>query len=633
MTTLALAALVALTAAPEPAPTRWIAVMDHTVMRASEQAVEAAGGRTRRCFAAGRVCVFELPAGADGRWVLGAIAGVHSVQPDYAMQVGPFGPQRQSFADAAGTADCDAPWELGPLGLEAMWEEATGQDAPTVMVCDGGFRQSHEDLQGAFVGQWDYGNDDAEAEVEWGVGIPSHGTFIAGLLRATPDNGVGRVGLMPHGRVFAAKTANSSGDFYLSAAIEAMADAAEDPTIRVVSYSLSGNGWDDAFAAAVEGLGAHDTLLVAAAGNCFYPYCLNGNNDKYPEYPASYPGAHVIGVAGVKPGDAWNSYSHWGVKNVDVAAPGTQLCSLGAEADDDTYVAAGTSYATPLVGAVAALLMEARPALSAAEVADILRLTAKRTETLSTKVASGRVDGAAAMAMPWPDLPAPAPATVTASATLAVDNRGAPGAATLVVGHGPQVEIGAPAGWQVQATSDGVTRLTGTLPGPGLVELILPVTAGLGPLELTLRLEAASLLHAEHTRATPLLGDETDATGAPAWLWTLTVVEHEPEPDPEPEPEPEPDLGPTPVDEGPAAEVAEELGGLQPGQDVAVGAEVSPEADAVSVALPDVRDGSPGDGRASGCAGGAAGGAVWLGLAVALWRARRRGVTPERRPL
>jgi len=101
----------------------------------------------------------------------------------------------------------------------------------------------------------------------------------------------------------------------------------------------------------------------------------------------------------------------------DISAPGTNIVQAeacyasgscynripGQDASDNGYSGrgSGTSYATPSISGIIALVLEANPDLNPLEVREILRLTAERKETLSSADGEGVEDG------PWatePDL-------------------------------------------------------------------------------------------------------------------------------------------------------------------------------------------------------------------------------------
>ena len=117
-------------------------------------------------------------------------------------------------------------------------------------------------------------------------------------------------------------------------------------------------------------------MLVTAAGNCGAARCADADNDQNPMYPGSFSYDHIVTVGASTQDDALSSYSHYGASSVDLAAPGADLCSAGVQGDDSYYSAGGTSYATPLVAATAALLLEAHPDLSTTELARVLRASA-----------------------------------------------------------------------------------------------------------------------------------------------------------------------------------------------------------------------------------------------------------------
>lgn len=367
-------------------------------------AARALGVELLRCHSAPRVCVVEVPEGWADLSPLMGLPGARFVEEDARIDAPVVAPiPRALYADAGGTADCPELWDLTALRATTVWDSVTGLSAAPIAIADSGFLATHEDLSGQLLAQYDYGDNDPEAEVSWTAGVPGHGTFIAGLIAAAPDNDAGRAGLAPDAQLVLHKIADGSGALYISYAVDSMAALAEGSLgVRVLSYSLASSPRSEALGEAVAALGDAGILLVAAAGNCSAPGCSDANNDSFPLYPGNEEGEHVLSVAGSTTSDTLNPYSHYGAETVDLAAPGVDLCSLDVGADDDYAVASGTSYATPLVAAAAALVWEAHPDLEAGDVAEILRASAKPSADLADKVrAGGRLDVVEALAAPW----------------------------------------------------------------------------------------------------------------------------------------------------------------------------------------------------------------------------------------
>jgi hypothetical protein len=104
-------------------------------------------------------------------------------------------------------------------------------------------------------------------------------------------------------------------------------------------------------------------VVVAAMGN---------DDTTNPSYPAAYP--DVIAVGATDSADHRASFSNRG-PHIDVAGPGVGVLSTYW---DDTYATlSGTSMATPHVAGVAALVLSRNRNLTAADVGNILRTTAK----------------------------------------------------------------------------------------------------------------------------------------------------------------------------------------------------------------------------------------------------------------
>ena len=130
-------------------------------------------------------------------------------------------------------------------------------------------------------------------------------------------------------------------------------------------------------------------VVVAAMGN---------DGSSTPSYPAAYP--DVIAVGAVQSSEARAAFSQTG-PHIDVSAPGVGILS--------TYLAGGlatlngTSMATPHVAGVAALVKAVKPGLTAAEIGDILRSTAKPLKDAAAdpvpndKYGWGLVDASAAV--------------------------------------------------------------------------------------------------------------------------------------------------------------------------------------------------------------------------------------------
>ena len=108
---------------------------------------------------------------------------------------------------------------------------------------------------------------------------------------------------------------------------------------------------------------SNGVVVVAAMGN---------DNTATPSFPAAYP--DVIAVAATDSGDHRASFSNFGPR-IDVSGPGVGVQSTYW---DDTYASlSGTSMATPHVAGVAALVLSRNNSLTAAQVGNIIRSTAK----------------------------------------------------------------------------------------------------------------------------------------------------------------------------------------------------------------------------------------------------------------
>lgn len=130
---------------------------------------------------------------------------------------------------------------------------------------------------------------------------------------------------------------------------------------------------------------APNTLFVMAAGN------EGTNNDVDPISPANIRVDNSITVAATLRNLKLASFSNYGVKMVDVAAPGVGIES--AIPGNEYLAMSGTSQAAPFVANVAAQVRDANPALKVSEVKKILLETVDIKDYLAGKVVtSGTVN-------------------------------------------------------------------------------------------------------------------------------------------------------------------------------------------------------------------------------------------------
>ncbi len=582
--------------------------------------IGALGGTVRYCTQTSRICAADFP-DAPPLEPLAALQGARYALPDAIMPAR----QSESFPDADGTDDCTDLWDLEILRADTVWGMVYGASANPVAIEDSGFLLTHEELEGTKAFAWDYGDGDSNPEVVYGVSVPGHGTFIAGLVAAVGDNGVGRAGLAPGVQIAYQKIADRGSALYYSYAIEAMGEVADDGAggARVLSYSLASSSSYGPFEEAVAALGDADKLLVAAAANCGSgAWCWDGDNDEYPQYPASYDGDFILSVASSLDDDTLNPYSHYGRESVDIAAPGYEVCSLGIDSGSDYETESGTSYATPLVAAAANLLWELYPSLTAPEVAYLIKATAEPSADLADRVSSGgRLDLLDALRAPLPELSvfnAAVALEPTGTLTLDLGTRAAAASeVTVLLLHDDSVTVTDAGDWTVTrldpelaaeagygTLTQTATLITGSLSAEDAETLDLTVEAsanGETSATVRVRMEGSSgvLLGAP-------LDEDDDETGEPAYalIFQASGVE-------------EPVETGTPAETGETDTPDDETGSPETGE--------SGEADS---AAPE-GDSSPTKGgcacsTARGVTGGVSHGA-WLGaLALALGLRRRR---------
>ncbi len=240
-------------------------------------------------------------------------------------------------------------WSLDAIGIDRLWGETLGDPGVSIAIVDTGVDYTHPELAGRVV----LGPDLADGD-EDPVDTHGHGTAVAALAAAA-DDGEGIVGACPRCTVLAVKVApGDSGEITKFASAAGIVWAADNGA-DVINLSFGGTDPDDVQRDAIAYAQARGAVVVASAGN---------HGSRAVQFPAAYEGVVAVGASdrSDRP-TSLTSYGPW----VDLAAPGVTL--LAPSLLGGALPRTGTSFATPLVAGVAALVSSLRPAVAGADLA------------------------------------------------------------------------------------------------------------------------------------------------------------------------------------------------------------------------------------------------------------------------
>ncbi|MFB0626530.1 type VII secretion-associated serine protease mycosin [Streptomyces sp. AB3(2024)] len=310
----------------------------------------------------------------------------------------------------------DRPWALQRLMLDALWARTRGKGV-RVAVIDTGVDRANPQLSGAL----DPGAGRDFLDPKGGDGTNDtvgHGTKVAGLIAARPQEGTGFVGLAPEATVIPIRQNDGQGNGNAATLAQAI-DHAVAKGAQVINISQDTDAPltpDSDLGKAVQRALDAKAVVVASAGNDG----LNGQKRR--TYPAAFPG--VLAVASSDRNNERAAFSQPG-DFIGVAAPGVDMVStvpgFGQCIDN------GTSFSAPYVAGVAALLRAEHPQWTPQEVVWQIQNTAERAVNgRDDYVGWGVVDPVRAVTQdretpraPVPD-PGPPPAATPRVAELAL---------------------------------------------------------------------------------------------------------------------------------------------------------------------------------------------------------------------
>jgi subtilisin family serine protease len=297
----------------------------------------------------------------------------------------------QTIGGVAGLPGADISW---PQAVAVMH---TPRDV-IVAVLDSGVSVSHPDLFGRLVPGWNTtvnppttNTDDSHTQ--------SHGTKCAGIIAAARDNAIGVAGVAANAKIMPIKIATN-----FLASVRWAANGltrATDSGAKVASMSWGyGAGETDLpfLRTAVEYADDRGVVMIASTGNI-------------PTEPVGYPAAYpqVIAVGATNNRDEMFSATTRGPE-MDLVAPGVAIYTTVDQSGNANGYGPedGTSFAAPIVAGVAAMVLGINPALTPAQVREILLESADDLGVggIDPVFAHGRINAYAAVREALASLPA-----------------------------------------------------------------------------------------------------------------------------------------------------------------------------------------------------------------------------------
>lgn len=202
-----------------------------------------------------------------------------------------------------------------------------------------------------------------------------HGTSVAGVAVAA-RNGSGIQGLAPQAMLLALRadtpgSCNDQGCTYGTPAIIAGLDAALAGGARVINVSLGGGATTQALRSAAARVGGAGIVMVLSAGNESLPSPESFANQLTAVSPAT-----TLVVGAVNDAGEIADFSNRADSLIGnyLVAPGVSVRSFNQ--DGTAFLYSGTSIAAPVVSGSVALLAQAFPNLTGAQIVEILLRTA-----------------------------------------------------------------------------------------------------------------------------------------------------------------------------------------------------------------------------------------------------------------
>ena len=239
-------------------------------------------------------------------------------------------------------------WSLPRVDAPDAWSISTGSSNIIIAILDTGVDATHPDLASQLVPGWNIYNNTADTSDVYG-----HGTAVAGTAAAASNNAIGVASVAWGCRLMPVRISDSTGMATDSAIASGLTWAASHGArVANISYYITGSRTISSAAKSFQGKGG---VVIAAEGN--YGVSETIGDDPY-----------IVTVGATDSSDNMYSWSNRG-NNLDVVAPGNVYTTM---IGGGYGCGGGTSFASPIVAGVAALILSTNPSLTAQQVQSIL---------------------------------------------------------------------------------------------------------------------------------------------------------------------------------------------------------------------------------------------------------------------
>ncbi len=243
-------------------------------------------------------------------------------------------------------------WHLPKIGAPTAWDTTMGSSV-TIAILDTGVDLTHPDLVGQLVPGWNFYNNNADTSDPHG-----HGTWVAGTAAATTNNGIGIASVAGQALIMPIRIADANAYAYWSTVAQGVTWAADNGA-NVANVSYNGVSGSSSVQSAAQYMRNKGGVVIVAAGNSGGLESISPNDA-------------LLTVSSTNSSDARSSFSSYG-NYVDLSAPGEYILTTGVGGG---YVRVqGTSFSSPIVSGVAALMMSVNSSLSPAQIDGILEST------------------------------------------------------------------------------------------------------------------------------------------------------------------------------------------------------------------------------------------------------------------